>query len=146
MDSFSITGKKWVFKNFSSSESNELLEKYSLTDIVAKLLAIRKKNIGDIENFLNPKIKNLLPNPSQLLDMDKAINGSYESIKNNDLIGIFGDYDVDGVSATALLSIYFSQINIKTKTYIPDRHKEGYGPNINGFKKLIDCKTKIAIY
>ena len=143
MESLSITGKKWLFKNFSSSESNQLIEKYSLTDIVAKLLAIRKKKIGDIENFLNPKIKNLLPNPSQILDMDKAINGTYESIKNNDLIGIFGDYDVDGASATALLSIYFSQIGIKTKTYIPDRHKEGYGPSINGFKKLINFNTKI---
>ena len=143
MGASSISGKKWLFKNFDSSESSELVEKYSLTDIVAKLLAIRKKSIGDIENFLNPKIKNLLPNPSHLKDMDKAINRSYKSILNKDLIGIFGDYDVDGASATALLSRYFSLINVKTKSYIPDRHKEGYGPSIYGFKKLIDFGSKI---
>ena len=59
------------------------------------------------------------------------------------LLEIFGDYDVDGAASTALLAKYFSSIKQKYRTYIPDRHKEGYGPNINGFNKLIKLGSKI---
>jgi len=75
--------------------------------------------------------------------MKKAINRTYESISNGHIIGIFGDYDVDGASSTALLARYFTSINQKIKTYIPDRKTEGYGPSNLGFKNLIDANSKI---
>ena len=103
----SVSGKNWLFKQFDSSDVTKLSEHYSLTEIVAKLLSIRKKNIDDVNLFLNPKIKNLLPNPLHLKDMNKAIDRTYESIIKNELIAIFGDYDVDGASSTAILSRYF---------------------------------------
>ena len=78
--------------------------------------------------------------------MKNAINRTYKSILNHELIGIFGDYDVDGASSTALLTRYFLSINQKIKTYIPDRQSEGYGPNINGFKNLIDNGAKNCIF
>jgi len=139
----SVSGKKWVFKKFNSSEIVKLTDNFSLTNIVAKLLSIRKKNIDNISLFLNPKIKNLLPNPLCLKDMKNAVERVFQSIKNKDVIGVFGDYDVDGATSTALLSCYFLQINQSVKTYIPDRQKEGYGPNINGFKNLIKSGSKI---
>ena len=63
--------------------------------------------------------------------------------KNNEKIGIFGDYDVDGATSTAILSLYFLSINQKIFTYIPDRKKEGYGPSIEGFNNLITLGAKI---
>ena len=138
MNLSSVSGKNWIYKKFSSSDIANLTEKYSLTEIVAKLLSIRKKNIDNVDLFLNPKIKNLLPNPLRLKDMDHAINRIYESINKNELIGIFGDYDVDGATSTALLARYFSRINQKIKTYIPDRTTEGYGPSKESFHKLIN--------
>ena len=143
MNSLSVCGKRWVYKKFKSSEVSDFIEKYSLTEIVAKLLSIRKKNIDNIDLFLNPKIKNLLPNPMQLKDMRNAIERTYENIHNGGLIGIFGDYDVDGATSTALLARYFFSIKQKVHTYIPDRQTEGYGPNINGFKNLINIGAKI---
>ena len=143
MNFSSVTGKNWVFKKYNSTDVNNIIENFSLSEIVAKLLSIRKNNIEDISLFLEPKIKNFLPNPILLKDMENAINRTYESIINNELIGIFGDYDVDGASSTALLYKYFSCIKQKIKTYIPDRQNEGYGPNINGFKNLINNGVKI---
>ena len=143
MNFSSVSGKNWLLKKFDSSDIIKFTEVFSLTEIVAKLLSIRKKNINDIGLFLDPKIKNLLPNPLNLKDMKNAIERTYKSISKGELMGIFGDYDVDGASSTALLARYFLTINQKIQTYIPDRHAEGYGPNAKGFKKLINKGAKI---
>ena len=139
----SVNGKNWIFKKFDSSDIKKFSEEYSLNEIVARLLAIRKKNIENIDLFLNPTIKNLLPNPLHLKDMKMAVERTYQSIKNNELLGIFGDYDVDGATSTALLARFFLSINQKFHTYIPDRKKEGYGPSIKGFKNLINLVVKV---
>ena len=110
MNHTSVSGKNWLFKKFNSADVDKLAESFSLNNVVAKLLSIRKDNIKDIDLFLNPKIKNLLPNPLHLKDMNKGIDRTYRSIIKKDLIGIFGDYDVDGASSTALLAKYFLMI------------------------------------
>jgi len=143
MNLFSITGKKWIFKKFNRTETISLAEKYSLSDIVAKLLSIRKKNINNFDLFLNPKIKNHLPNPFVLKDMDIATKRTCSAVFKNEKIGIFGDYDVDGATSTAILAKYFKSINNEIFTYIPDRQKEGYGPSAVGFQKLIKKGVKI---
>jgi len=143
MNFTSVSGKKWIYKTYSDSDIKTISEKHSLSQILSKLISIRKKNIDDINLYLNPTIKNHIPNPFQLKDMRAAVNRTYESIINGDLIGIFGDYDVDGATSTALLSRYFLSINQKIKTYIPDRKLEGYGPSISGFNNLIKKNSKL---
>ena len=69
--------------------------------------------------------------------MKKSSKRTMEAIFNKQKIGIFGDYDVDGASSTALLGNFFSELSIPYEIYIPDRKKEGYGPSVNSFKKLI---------
>jgi len=139
----SVSGKNWVFKKYNTLDAEKYSKDYLLNDIVAKLLSIRKKNIDNVDLFLNPTIKNLLPNPNILKDMDKATDRAFDCIKNNDMVGIFGDYDVDGATSTALLKLYFSTIKQKVSTYIPDRKKEGYGPSKEGFDNLINKGSKI---
>ena len=75
--------------------------------------------------------------------MEKSTFRTIKAIKNNEKIGILGDYDVDGATSTALLGRYFDEINISYEIYIPDRKLEGYGPSIKGFDKLINSKSKI---
>jgi len=137
MNFSSITGKNWIFKKFENSDVKKYSENYHLKEIVARLIAIRKDNIDDVNLFLNPKIKNSLPNPFELKDMNKAVERTCKSIKKKETIGIFGDYDVDGASSAALLVKYFLSISQSIETYVPDRRKEGYGPNINAFNHLI---------
>ena len=143
MNYSSVTGKNWIFKKYDNLEVKKFSEDYLVSEIVAKLLSIRKKNIEDINFFLNPKIKNVLPNPFHLKDMKNAVERTYQALCNEQTLGIFGDYDVDGATSTALLSIYFKSLDQKVKTYIPDRKSEGYGPNIPAFEKLINSECKI---
>jgi len=143
MNISSVTGKNWIYKKFDSIDVKNISEKYSLSEISSKLLSIRKGEIDNLDLFLNPKIKNLLPNPMILKDMNEAVERTYKSIMNFNLIGIFGDYDVDGATSTALLARYFLSINQKIKTYIPERKTEGYGPTNKSFENLINNGVKL---
>ena len=105
MNSLSVSGKNWVLRNYNQEDIIFIKENYSLDEITSKLLSIRKIKKEDIDIFLNPSIKNFLPNPNILSDMKKTTLRASKIIFNNEKIGIFGDYDVDGASSTALLEI-----------------------------------------
>ena len=143
MNSLSLSGKSWILKQFNQEDLNFIKDNYSLDEITSKLLSIRKIKKEEINSFLNPLIKNFLPNPNILLDMEKATSRTFQTILNRDKIGIFGDYDVDGATSTALLGNYLSELNLNYEIYIPDRKKEGYGPSIKSFKELIDKGVKL---
>ncbi len=143
MNSLSVSGKNWILRKYNQEDIIFIKENYSLDEITSKLLSIRKVKKEDIDTFLNPSIKNFLPNPNVLNDMKKTTLRASKIILNNEKIGIFGDYDVDGASSTALLGNYFSEMNLNFEIYIPDRKKEGYGPSIQGFKTLIEKNVKV---
>ena len=143
MNASSVSGKIWISKNYNDETVNFLKENFNLSEIVSKLIAIRNIKLDEVNLFLKPKIKNLLPNPFVLKDMDKAVDRTIDAIKENQMIGIFGDYDVDGATSTAVLGNYFNDISQKIKIYIPDRKTEGYGPSIQGFKRLISDGSKL---
>ena len=143
MNSVSVTGKKWLLKEYNSEQVIKLKNDFFLNEITAKLIAIKKIRNEDVENYLNPAIKNLLPNPEILKDMSKATNRALQAIIKKEKIGIFGDYDVDGATSTALLGKYFKELDLPYEIYIPDRKNEGYGPNIKSFEKLIHNGVKI---
>ena len=143
MSSLSISGKNWKLKKYNQDEILYLKNTFSLDEITSKLLSIRKIKKEYIKSFLNPSIKNFLPNPNNLIDMDKSTKRSAKSIIQKEKIGIFGDYDVDGATSTALLGKYFSELNISYEIYIPDRKKEGYGPSVKSFENLIKKGVKI---
>ena len=143
MNTSSVSGKSWIFKKYNQEELLFLKENFSLDEITSKLLSIRKIKREDINTFLNPSIKNILPNPNNLIDMTKSTIRTILAIKNNEKIGIFGDYDVDGATSTALLGRYFSELKLSFEIYIPDRKKEGYGPSKKSFEILINQGVKI---
>ena len=143
MNSVSVTGKNWILKKFDQEKIIYLKDNFSLDEITAKLLALRNIKKEDISSFLNPSIKNFLPNPNNLLDMEKSSLRTLEAIKNKEKIGVFGDYDVDGATSTALLGRYFDELKLAYEIYIPDRKTEGYGPSIKGFKELIEKNVKV---
>ena len=143
MISNSVSNKNWIFKKYNEQDVIFYKENYSLDELTSKLLSIRKIKKEDVQTFLNPSIRNFLPNPEILKDMQKSAKRTIQAISQKHKIGIFGDYDVDGASATALLANFFNSINVPYEIYIPDRKKEGYGPSAESFKKLIDNGTKL---
>ncbi len=143
MSLVSVSGKNWVLKDFNQEEITYLKDNFLLDEITSKLLSIRKIKKEDVASFLNPSIKNFLPNPEVLSDMKKSSERASRGIINKEKIGIFGDYDVDGASSTAILGKFFSELNQNYEIYIPDRKKEGYGPSVDAFKDLISKDVKI---
>ncbi len=139
----SVSNKDWIFRKYNEQDVLFYKENFSLDELTSKLLSIRNIKKEDAQAFLNPSIKNFLPNPEIINDMKKSAKRTIHAISQNHKIGIFGDYDVDGASATALLANFFKSINIPYEIYIPDRKKEGYGPSTESFKKLIDSGTKL---
>ena len=87
MRSLSVSGKNWIFKKFSNFDVKNFSENYSLNEITAKLISIRKNYIDDVNLFLNPTIKNLLPNPFKIKDMRNAVDRTLKSIQNKETIG-----------------------------------------------------------
>ena len=143
MSVLSVSGKSWILKKFNNDEITHLKDNFLLDEIISKLLSIRKIKKEDINSFLNPSIKNFLPNPDLLVDMEKTTKRTIEIVNNKEKIGIFGDYDVDGATSTSLLGKYFSELKLQYEIYIPDRKKEGYGPTIKSFTELIKKGVKI---
>ena len=113
MISASVTGRNWIFKNFDNEKITYIKENYDLDEITSKLLSIRNIENNQITSFLNPFIKNHMPNPNSIKDMKKTVERLISSIGNKEKIGVFGDYDVDGATSTALICKYLNHLGIK---------------------------------
>lgn len=148
----SLSGRRWLWRTPPSYDpatlernAQHIAQKASLYDIVGRMIAVRGVAPLAVEHFLDPKLKNLLPNPSCLKDMDKAADRITKAITNQEKIAVFGDYDVDGGCASAILTQFFNNLDIQIVNYIPDRFKEGYGPNVPALQSLIDQGVTLII-
>ncbi len=126
----------WKLNQWDDRKTLSISQKFGFSEILSRLLTIRGVELDEIDNFLNPTLKNTLKDPYSLLDMENGVNLVYEAIVKKQKICIFGDYDVDGVSSSALMKNFFDLIGVNAIIYIPDRVAEGYGPNPTAFIKL----------
>ncbi len=141
----SVTGKNWLFKQYDENYAKKIYETFHFSEILSKIISIRKIKLDQIENFINPTIKKNIPNPNSIKDMDIATNATISHIQKKNIIGIFGDYDVDGATSVVILAKYFKQIHQPFEFLIPDRIRDGYGPNERGFDFLINKGSKLII-
>ena len=142
---YSLKGNFWSERDYDRNIFNSLKSKFSNENILLQLLASRNIAIKDIDDFINPKLKNLLPDPYTIDDMKRASDKICDIIKRKKRIGIFGDYDVDGSSSTALVCNYLKSIGVSFEYYIPDRISEGYGPNKKAFDILKEKKCELIL-
>ena len=144
-DFLSLTNKHWKFKSFDERETENISQNFGFSYLLAKLFSIRNINISDIDQYTNPSLKDHLPDPYSLVDMERACNRIYDSICNNEKIAIFGDYDVDGSTSTSIIINYFRSLGIELEYHIPNRFTEGYGPSKTVFSKFKKDKVKVII-
>ncbi len=135
-EDYSVRKRKWQLLEHNPRTALALTQRHNLHPLVANILSMRIKTLDDAQAFLQPALRHDLPDPSLLLDMDKATNAAYKAISSNTAIAVWGDYDVDGSASSALLLKLFKALNITAELYIPDRLTEGYGPNVNGLEYL----------
>ncbi|MEQ1714343.1 MAG: DHH family phosphoesterase, partial [Hyphomicrobium sp.] len=95
--------------------------------------------------FLDPTIKALMPDPAVLVDMEKAAARLADAVDRREKVAIFGDYDVDGASSSALMARFLAHHDIQTRIYIPDRIFEGYGPNAEAITQLAQDGAKLIV-
>jgi single-stranded-DNA-specific exonuclease len=141
----SLLSKNWQPAFLDSREVLTLQQKCQVSEVLASLLYLRGINHQQVFNFLNPKIKNALPDPKDLQNIDIACQNIYEALLNKKKITIFADYDVDGATSSAILVLFFRSLNFEVDVYIPDRILEGYGPNINALLNLKNNGTDLVI-
>ena len=141
----SVTGKRWHARPTDERLAVALAQKLALPELVARVLAARDVQLDDAETFLNPTLKALLPDPAQFLDMEPAVARIVAAINDGETIGILGDYDVDGATSSALLVRFFGSLGRSVPVYIPDRQKEGYGPNLPALLKLKQQGSTVVI-
>ncbi|MDR1425432.1 MAG: single-stranded-DNA-specific exonuclease RecJ [Rickettsiales bacterium] len=132
----SVKGYHWSIREYSEDLALEIYQRKQITPTVSKLLAVRGIGLDEVDNYLDPRIKNSLKDPYHLIDMARAVEAIYGAIVSHKKICVFGDYDVDGTAATALVTIFFRNIGVEVTTYIPDRSEDGYGLSEQAIDKL----------
>ena len=141
----SFTGRRWRARLSDERAGLALTQKAGLPDIVGQVLAARGVNFDGISSFLNPTLREQLPDPSSLLGMDQAVERIVRAVTDGEHIAVFADYDVDGATSAALLARFFGALGRTLTVYVPDRVTEGYGPNILALRGLHDRGVELVI-
>ena len=141
----SAAGRLWLGREIDERYVLAACQRFGISDILSRVLSARDVPLQEIEGYLNPRLRDLLPDPLTLKSADSAIARLIKAIKNKEKITVFGDYDVDGATSTSVLYRYFDSIGVKLDFYIPDRVTEGYGPNIPAFESIIKQGSTLVI-
>ncbi len=141
----SLTGKRWQISRQDSAAAQKIANASKVSVTLAQVLLNRGlANTAEIDSFITPKL-NYLSNPYDIPDMEKAAKRVISAKNKGEKIAVYGDYDVDGVTGTAILLLAFKDLGIDATYYIPHRYTEGYGMNNEAVKKLFDEGVRLIV-
>ena len=151
----SLSGRRWLWRTGEERVAAGIAQRLMLPEIVSRLLAARGIGIDAAANFLEPTLRVLLPDPSTMADMDIAADRLADAVRRGETVAVYGDYDVDGACSAALMVGFLRALGCTVHHHVPDRIKEGYGPNAPALESLVargatlivcvDCGTAAAI-
>ncbi|HEX9072055.1 MAG TPA: DHH family phosphoesterase, partial [Pseudolabrys sp.] len=143
----SLTGLAWRDRldERGSARALTIAQRHGLDELLARVLAGRNVDVDEVQSFLDPTIKRLMPDPHTLTDMEAASARITDAVMRGQSIAIFGDYDVDGATASALLCRYLRHCGLDPIVHIPDRIFEGYGPNVDAIRSFAERSTRLLI-
>lgn len=141
----SALGRRWVERAADASAALAIAQRLNAGEIVGRLLASRGVGLDAAARYLSPTLKNDLPDPNVILDMECAALRIAAAVRTGEGIAIFGDYDVDGATSSALLARFLRAVGVEPTIYIPDRLSEGYGPNVAAMTRLAREGAKVII-
>ena len=137
--------KKWECYQPDSNKVDELIKKYDLNEILARILV--NKNLTekeDIDLFMNPTRKDF-HDPFLMPDMEIIVDRILKAIEGKEKIMIYGDYDADGITSITVLKSFLEERGLEVSSYIPNRLDEGYGLNKEAIKKIYDDGYRLVI-
>ena len=132
---FSFSGRAWGMRGFAEDIARGL-ELAGYGTPLAQLLASRGVTWADAAQYLDPKLRDLLPDPGRVAHMEVAAARFADAIRRRETIAVLADYDVDGACSAALILGYLDQLGLEALLYIPDRLTEGYGPSAAAVREL----------
>lgn len=134
----SLSGRHWRLAVPPAGQAMQCSEQAGLPPLLGEILSARGIAPTEVAAYLTPKLQTLMPNPHALQDMEKAAARFAQALVGKERIAVFGDYDVDGASASAMLLDYMAACGVAARLYIPDRNREGYGPNSAALRLLAE--------
>jgi single-stranded-DNA-specific exonuclease len=143
----SVCGRAWRDRldDRGTARALAIAQRHNLPELLARILAGRNVEAEDVEAFLDPTIKRLMPDPHTLTAMQAAAERIADAMQRGESVAIFGDYDVDGATASALLARFLRSGGLDPMIHIPDRIFEGYGPNVEAIRSLAERGAKLLI-
>jgi single-stranded-DNA-specific exonuclease len=143
----STTGRAWLDRldERGAARALAIAQRHELPELLARIIAGRKVEADAVEAFLDPTIKQAMPDPYVLTAMKEAAERIADAVKGSECVAIFGDYDVDGATSAALLARYLRQCGIEPIIHIPDRLFEGYGPNVEAIRSLAERGATLLV-
>jgi len=141
----SATGRRWEARLEDSRMAEAISQRHELPDILGRVLAARGVDVDEADAFLTPTLRQLMPQPSAIRDMEKGAERLADAVMRGEKIGIISDYDVDGVSSAALLLRFLRAVSSDALVHIPDRLIEGYGPSPQAVSALKEQGAQILV-
>jgi single-stranded-DNA-specific exonuclease len=143
----SATGRAWRDRLDARGQARAMAiaQRHGLPELLARVLAGRGVEPDAVEAYLDPSIRRLMPDPHTLTAMEAAAVRIADAIQRNERVAIFGDYDVDGATAAALLARYLHDVGLEPIVHIPDRIFEGYGPNVEAIRSFAERGVGLLI-
>lgn len=136
MSVLSYSGTYWSLPVVDESRVMKLCQAHGLPEMVARLLIGRNVGLTDVDSFMRPRLSQHFPDPFTMRDMDKAASRLADAIQKGEKIGVIADFDVDGATSGAILTRVLRHFGAEPFVYIPDRIKDGYGPNNRYMERL----------
>ncbi len=141
----SLTGRRWVWRQSEERLGLGISQALGLPELMGRLLAARGVSADAALGFLDPTLRAMLPDPSCLVDMDKAASRLADAVQAGECVGVFGDYDVDGACSSALMVSVLQGFGCKVLYHVPDRILEGYGPNVAALRGMAERGAKLLV-
>ena len=138
--------KRWVLKQADEAIIARQAERLNLSPLMARLLV--QRGLADAESakiYLSSSLRSDLPSPFAMAGMEPAVERIVRAVKNKELIGIWGDYDVDGTTGAAVLVSFLREIGAAPVYHVPHRVEEGYGLNVEGLKRLRERGVDLVV-
>jgi single-stranded-DNA-specific exonuclease len=143
----SVCGRTWRDRldHRGSLRALEIIQRHGIPELVARILAARGVAAQDVETYLDPTVRRLMPDPLTLTDMEPAARRLADAVVRGERVAILGDYDVDGATSVAVLARFLRCCGITALIHIPDRIFEGYGPNVEAVRSLAERGSTLLV-